>query len=81
MAALNDLIQVGEDGSGVGLFSVIGIFHIPEPGVDVLLAEFVDVRVAIDFNVVFRLDDIHAIEHIEEALSFQWYTQHVVDGI
>ena len=60
---------------------IFGKWHIPEPGVDVLLAEFVDVRVAVDFDVVFRLDDVHAVEHIEEALSFQWYTQHVVDGV
>ena len=60
---------------------ILGNWHIPEPGVDVFLAEFVDVCVAIDFNVVFCLDNVNTIEHIEEALSFEWYTQHVVDGV
>jgi len=44
---------------------ILGNWHTPEPGVDVFLTEFVDVHVTIDFNIVFRLDDVNAIEHIK----------------
>ena len=60
---------------------ILGNWHIPEPGVDVFLAKFVDVCMTIDFNVVFCLDDVYAVEHIKEALSFEGNTQHVVDDV
>ncbi len=44
---------------------VVGDVEFIEPHVGVLCAEFSDVGVAIDFNVVVHLDHINAVEHIK----------------
>ena len=32
----------------------------------------------VDFDVVLGLADVNAIEHIKEALAFEWYAEEVV---
>ena len=39
-------------------FAVAGV-HIAKPCVNVFLAELVNIRMTIDFNVVFRLDNVN----------------------
>ncbi len=38
--------------------------HVPEPGVDVLTAEMINVGMAGDFDVVFCLCNVNAIVHV-----------------
>ncbi len=57
---LNFFSHVGHDGRGMGLSSVVVI----------LMAEPVDVGVAVNLDVVSHLDNVDAVEHAKEALSF-----------
>jgi hypothetical protein len=66
--ALNFLIQLSSVGSGFGQFSLRGTF---EPSCKICLAKTVDVGMTINFDVVFGLGDIDAIEHTKKNLAFK----------
>ena len=42
-----------------------------EPSINVFFTEFVDVCVAVDLDIVSCLCDVDAIEHVNEAMTFQ----------
>lgn len=52
-----------------------------EPGIEILFTELVDVRVAIDLDVVACLNDVDAIEHVEKTLLFQRDLEFVVNHV
>ncbi len=64
---------------------IITEWDLVEPGVKVLVAEFVNISVAVDFNVVLCLHDIDSVEHIKQALAFdrhsQLFIQHIEEYI
>ena len=65
------------DPSGIGREwgrTVLGQRYLVEPSVEVFFAEFVDVRMAINFDIVAGLRDVDTIEHVQKTLSFEWYS-------
>ncbi len=64
---LLELSGVSREGSWTG-FSEMDLV---EPRLEVFGTKFVDVGMAIDFDVVLCLRDINSIEHVQQALAFQ----------
>ncbi len=54
---------------------------VAEPSIDVLLTEYVDVCVAVNFDVVSCLCDINAILYINESLTFERDAEVVFDEV
>ena len=52
-----------------------------EPSVDILFTDFVDVGVAVYFDVVPCLCDIDAVEHVNEALAFEGNAEVVINYV
>ncbi len=52
-----------------------------EPRLEVFVAKFVDVGVAVDLYVVLCLCDINPIEHVQQALAFQGDRERIVDEV
>ncbi len=72
------------DPSGIGREggrAVLGQRYLFEPSVKVSFAEFVDVRMAVDFDIVAGLYDVNTIEHVEETLPFEWDLELIVDHV
>ena len=72
------------DPSGIGREwgrTVLGQRYLVEPSVEVFFAEFVDVRMAINFDIVAGLRDVDTIEHVQKTLSFEWYSKFVIEHI
>jgi len=63
----------------VGRWPVFGDMHVTHPGVTVLGAELGDVRVTVDFDIVFGLGDIDAIEDVDKTLSFEWDAETLIN--
>ena len=55
--------------------------RVVEPSIILLFAEFVDVCVAVNFDVVMCLCDVNAVEHVNESLLFERYTEAVIDEV
>ena len=61
------------DPSGIGWEggrAVFGHWYRVEPSVEVFCAEFIDVCMAVDFNVVAGLNNVDTVEHVDETLPF-----------
>jgi hypothetical protein len=72
------------DPSGIGREggrAVLGQRYLFEPSVKVFFAEFVDVRMAVDFDLVAGLYDVDTIEHVEKTLPFEWDLELIVDHV
>ncbi len=59
--------------------TVLGQRYLFEPSVKVFFAEFADVRMAINFDIVASLCDVDTIEHVKETLPFEWNPEFVID--
>ena len=64
---LLDPSGIGWEGGRTGL----GQWYLFEPSVEVFFTKFVDVRMAVDFDIVAGLYDVDAIEHVKETLPFE----------
>ncbi len=72
------------DPSGIGQKwgrTVLGQRYLFEASVKVFFAGFVDVRMAINFDIVASLCDIDTIEHVKETLPFEWNPEFVIDRV
>ena len=72
------------DPSGIGREwgrTILGQRYLFEPSVKVFFTEFVNVRMAINFDIVAGLCDIDTIEHVKETLPFEWYPEFIIDHV
>ncbi len=53
----------------------------PEPSLQIFSAEFVDVSVTVNFDIVPHLDNINAVEHVEEALVLNRHCEFLIKHI
>ncbi len=53
----------------------------PEPSLQIFSAEFVNVSVTVNLDIVPRLDDINAVEHVEEALVLNRHCEFLIEHI
>ncbi len=53
----------------------------PEPSLQIFSAEFVNVSVTVNFDIAPHLDDINAIEHVEEALALNRHCEFLIKHI
>ena len=64
----NELFDPGGVG-GKWSGAILRHWDLDEPRVKIFFADLVDVRVAVDLDVVASLSNVDAVEHIEEALT------------
>ena len=55
--------------------------HVTHPGVTIFGAELGDVRVTVNFDIVFGLGDIDAIEDVDKTLSFEWDAETLINFV
>ena len=61
--------------------TVLGQRYLFEPSVKVFFAEFVDIRMAINFDIVAGLCDVDTIEHVKKTLPFEWDPEFIIDHV
>jgi len=60
---------------------ILGERYLFEPSFKVFFAEFVNVRMAINFDIVAGLCDIDTIEHVKETLPFEWDPEFIINHV
>jgi hypothetical protein len=53
----------------------------PEPSLQIFSAELVNVSVTVNLDIVPRLNDINAVEHVEEALALIRHCEFLIEHI
>ena len=61
--------------------TVLGQRYLFEPSVKVFFAEFLDVCMAINFDIVAGLSDVDTIEHVKETLPFEWDPEFIIHHV
>jgi hypothetical protein len=61
--------------------TIINDVQFTKPHFKALTAKFINVGVAIDFNVILGLNNIDAIEHVQEPLALDWHCELFVEHI
>ena len=67
----------GRESASSGAFRDVGL----QTSVEVFFAEFVNVHMAINFDIVAGLCDIDTIEHVKETLPFEGYPEFIIDHV